>query len=903
MIRKIIRIFTLVAVASPLTFAVTKNKTFQETDFSKGLDSYHNPQSLQPGYVQDANNILFGEIAPVTKRNGYALSWSTKSYQYTGLWTYTDKSNTTWQIARSSDELIASNLSGSVVLITTVSVNNTVGETNAFGNAYFVDQSSGVYYWNGTSTTYVSGSPTGSIIVQFHNRLWVVGAPVPNGNQLYGSKYYDGNTWTTGLNATDPVQLSVGLQDNFDNITAEYVYIDTLYIFKHYSIFALYGFDQTSFQISQLTQECGCIDGGSIQTYNSGLKFLSLRGVESFNGYSCTRISDPIKNKVDPAIQVGGFSQASWVQSQQSDWQAGASSGTSASISPPYLVVSSFSVVENSSTQWTNGSTNQTTIFPSSFTLSASTITSGNTNISNNGFESGSSNWTLSNGSVSGSVSGVHCTLNPRTGSGMLLDTNTNTGDTYSVSIQTCGGSTLHSATFVEADNSCTYTSRTLSSSGLNGMSVRISVDDATSGYNVAISQCFVNSGTDITFYTASDETRSSFPQLRSIVIDDFTNGRSLTSGSFTSQTFDSGFSSASYSLASAWITSGSSPTFSLQTSSASSGPWSILETSTGTNATGNRYSKYSTTITISNTDTALTYVTSESILATANPGSFKSQIHNVGSINSWGNFNVQEALNSGAIAFSICSSTNSNMSAPVSCTNQTPNSQINSTTGTYVQWYATFTVTAATQTPTLQSGTVQWFSGSKPTPLASTVWNNRYWLSLTTNTVDTSNDSVIVLDKDNRWTSFDIHAGAFTQYKNSLYHADSRSTGNIYIDDQGTSDNGSAIDSHIRTRSFGLGDFAADDYLYAVYPSVLGGGNCTMTLAYNMDGGGAQYPLGSTSLNEFTTLSSVRLPFPVDASHQDFGQTIDFTIGTNDSQCSFLLYGIEGLFKQRPVQ
>ena len=233
MMRRLIIFFVAVQFSFP-GWAVTKNKPFQSYDFSKGLDTYHNPTMLPDGFVQNSLNVLFDDKAPVTKRQGYTVGWSTSSARaFTGLWTYTDATNTTWQIARSSTNITASNMAGSIVAVATVSASNIVGETNAFGYAYFVDQTQGVYYWNGTTTTYVASSPLGSIITQFHNRLAVTGAAVPNGNQLYLSGYYAGNTWTTGLNPTDPAQYSIGLQDNFDNVTAEYVYLDTLYLFKH----------------------------------------------------------------------------------------------------------------------------------------------------------------------------------------------------------------------------------------------------------------------------------------------------------------------------------------------------------------------------------------------------------------------------------------------------------------------------------------------------------------------------------------------------------------------------------------------------------------------------------------------------------------------------------------------
>jgi len=896
--------FILLLAAVPL-FAVTKNKSFPEYQFNKGIDSYHAPTALPQGYVQNSLNVLFDDVAPVTKRAGYTVAWSTKSYQYTGLWTYTDGTNTTWQIARSSDQITASNLAGTVVKIATVSVNNVVGETNAFGNAYFVDQTQGVYYWNGTATTYVSGSPQGSIITQFHNRLWVMGAAVPNGNQLYGSAYYSGTTWTTGLNPTDPVQYSIGLQDNFDNTTAEYVYLDTLYIFKHSSIFALYGFDQTSFQISQLTQECGCIDGASIQTYNSALEFVSLRGVESFNGYSCTRISDSIKNKIDPAIQFGGFSQQSWVQQNQTDWNNGTLIQTNASIASPALVLSTGTTTYSSGGFFSAGVTSNTYISGNVVQMSTD-----NVNVLNYSFESAftSNDWSGGNGFQESSRAGSNCTLSPRTGSHMMgYFENATVGFTIKASVYDYNSNLIASVNVPWVSNSCTYASHTLSMSGNSLKAVFIQFTDTTNNNLISQTQYFLSNGSDITFYTASDSYVSVGTEYE-MIIDDVSNGRSdIDLGSYQTPTYDTTFSQSLMNITTFYnqLSPTSSdglftPTYQTSSDGVSWAP----NLPVGNNQTVNRYVRFVSTWSRADVGGANLYAQLASVgySFTASTGSLRTQTHNMGSMSSWGNFSVTDALNSGSIAFSICSSSSPNF-IPDSCSAQTPNSQITIATGTYVQWYTTFTVTASTQTPTLNSGTVQSFTGNKATPMSSTVWDNRYWLSLTTSTADTSNDTVLVLNKSGAWAPLDIHAGAFTQYKNNLYHADSLASGNIYLDNQGWADNGVAINAFINTRNEPLGDLASDDYMYALYPTAMATGNCPMTVQYSVDNSTTAYSLGSPLLSEFNSITSVRLPFPIDSAHQVFGQSVDFTLGTNDAQCGWQFLGIEGLYKQRPLQ
>jgi hypothetical protein len=185
---------------------------------------------------------------------------------------------------------------------------------------------------------------------------------------------------------------------------------------------------------------------------------------------------------------------------------------------------------------------------------------------------------------------------------------------------------------------------------------------------------------------------------------------------------------------------------------------------------------------------------------------------------------------------------------------------------------------------------------------MASTVWDNRYWLSLTTTTADSANDAVLVLNKSGAWAPLDFHVGAFTQYKNSLYSADSQATGNIYLQNQGYSENGSPMNVFVRTKELSMGDLTSDDYLESVYPAAENTGNCAMSVQYSADRS-APYTLGSPLLSEFSNMGAVKLPLPIDTSHQNFAESFDFTIGTNDASCDFQLFGLSGLFKTRPTQ
>lgn len=814
MTRKQILIGFLLAGLSSFLSAAGGRKNFSVYDFSKGLDTYHSPATLPDGFVQDSLNVLFDDVSPITKRMGYTVAWSTKQYSFTGLWTYTDPALTTWQIARSSDQITASDLNGTVVKISTVSSSNIVGAVNAFGYIYFVDATQGVYYWNGTSTTYVASSPKGTIIASFHNRLWVTGAAVPNGNQLYGSKYYDGSVWTTGLNATDPVQFSVGLQDNFDNTTAAYVYLDTLYIFKHYAIYALYGFDQTNFQISFLTQECGCIDGGSIQTYEGSLKFVSLRGVEKFDGYRCDRISDPIKDKVERAIQSGLFTKKSWEQTSAADFGGGSGYAT-----------------------YTD-----TTTTAGLVQLGADT----------KDFNSVPSGWTADAGTWS-SIG----------------------GDLVSPSVM----STITGSPFPLGPGFFMKGLLAIPNDGINRSNLCIgAVNSSGNGYWA----CLHAHGTPPEKYYISITTTPS--NARNLPASDvyYNTGVDLANLAFKTVSlsrFATGYMDIAF--------------------GGSDGVVGAISTDTiKTNITGiDRVAIYSFP------DAGPGKA--DFLHVRSSTGSYYSAVHNTLNFSSWGDYVATESADGGTVSYFMRASSSSfgvTDSAPA-WTSQANNSLITASTGVYIQTRIDMAITNITQNPRVNDFKPSWYSGTQSIPMASTVWDNRYWLSLTTNTANTANDTVLVLNSRGAWSAFDIHAGAFTQTRNNLYHADSSATGNVYQDNNGHADNGSAINAYFKTKDLSFGGLSADSYLYSIYPSAMNTGSCAMTVAYDMDHSGTDLSLGSPLLNEFSTAASVKLPFPVDSSHQDFGKSINFTFGTKDASCAWKFYGLEGLYRQRPIQ
>ncbi len=892
-------------------------------DFHCGIDSYHSSLTIGDCFVQDALNVYFDKVSGVQKRGGYTTAFSSAGYSYSGLWSYTDSSANIWLIARSSNTIMATTGIGTStfnVKVATISVNDSVNCVTAQGNFYCVDQTQGVYYWNGSVLKAVASSPHGSLIANFHGRVWVSGLAVPNGNFLYGSAYLDGTTWTTGVNATDPVALQVNLLDNADVVTTLFAgYNDVLYVLRNYGIYGLTGFDQTTFQISQLNTEVGCIDQRGIQPIFGGLVFPSARGIEFFDGYTATRISDPIKNLVDPITLGSSFSQTSWVQSSQADWEAGTITPTgslSTTISPGAIVLStaSGSFSDQANSDFSSGTLSNVTVANNSVYIS----TNNSGAINDPSFEatyatnySGTMNFnTCDSVCGSGGQSGTQFaeTLNDGNCGG------------------TCGGSCSNSSpnmsafSFVLLDASgvgistntlsvspgCGWTLYTLADASSAGRRVKYKWFNtaAIGASQMTTKASYIFPGTVSFYYRCPDQSGLS----RWCDVDNVQGGSStITSGVFTSRVFDTGVSSSilKSQMVSISTVSNTEPITTVLQTSSNGTTWVDATTSTGTPTTTNRYLRYISTFTIGPGDTALSTLNGVSLSYnfTQSSGAFKSQIHNVGAINSWGNFSASSILNNGTIAYSICSSTSSDMSGPKSCAVQPENSQISISTATYVQYYATFTVTSDTQAPTLNDTTVGWFLGTRKPPMASMVYDNRYWLSITTNTSDSTNDATFVLSKGPLWSLFDIKAGAFTLWKNQPYFADANATGRTYQLEQGLNDAGSAINAFIRTKDFAPGGLIDDKYWDSIFVIADNRGAYTIDTSYYVDRVSTPFTLGTILQNETPGTLISRLNLPIDSTHQNFSKTISFKFSNATVDAPFLIYGGSLRYHVRPAQ
>lgn len=194
----------------------------------------------------------------------------------------------------------------------------------------------------------------------------------------------------------------------------------------------------------------------------------------------------------------------------------------------------------------------------------------------------------------------------------------------------------------------------------------------------------------------------------------------------------------------------------------------------------------------------------------------YLSEVTTMTSVTAWGTFDAVRNTNGGSINFFYHTSTSA-----VNITTQTwqpiaPGAIIGGPTiNNFVQWSATVTsistniLTAAN----IDTVMIDHIEGSASRNRAfATVWKNRYWLSIATETSGNFSIQYVKAKKSNpipnAWMQFqNMNIRSFTKDGSDTLYAGAASTGVFYRLDYGTNDNGLPIDALYDTPDFNLGD------------------------------------------------------------------------------------------------
>jgi len=911
------------------------------SNFGGGLDTLDSPAAIPSSFAQDILNV---NIQPgggmIYKRDGYGLFQTLNSTYSTmgvhGGYHFQQAGGNDVQIWASSGTLYGIvNDASPPVAIATGTVGATWQCTDSQGKAYCFSSSNDTpVQTDGTSanTIYFSSAPSGTMATFTPLQLVVAGVAT-NQNTIYISAQLAFNQFTPGILPSSPFIEPIASPGS--RITHLAYYFGKLFWWKDQSFGYATFTGQNDWQLTIVSNQIGTLDNSDAfwnsSGFDSGTMFsgtaqanaytspggIFFRGQDNhmyvYDGYYLTRISRPIT----PTVATASRKKANaWTQTTQGDFQNGVSTpipNLSYTISPGDVIVSSFQAIENSSTQWTNGTVSNLTVNPSSITLN----TNNSGTVTNPDFESScSGNWT--DGSSLWSCTGsVGYGMSPEHGSYMALISEAQYFSGTSITAfsfditDTLGNQLSTDALTIFNDNTWRSTSFAPTTPTI-GKRVKFRLHGQTGGtdYYFTTSDSYIWGGS-ISFYYNSVYNATAFHSLPiwQVGIDNITSGSStITTGYYNSTSYNSGFSSSTYQLQASWSTSASSPTFALYTSTSINGPWATTLTSTGTNAIGNQYAKYASTISITGADITLPYLTSITMLSRST-GTYYSAVNNAPNFTSWGTFGVDDT-NTGisSITYYTRASTSSFtiQSSTPSWVLQAKNGTVAASTGTYMQMRADFYLSAATETPTLNDFSFNWFEGSAADKAYITYFNDAIWFAVSSSSSSSTNNRIFYWDLLNgAWSIYDIPANGFLIENNNLYFG---SPNGAYVYKYGgvTTDNGNNINSYWRSKAF-LGSettpnpddlFVQKEFIQADF--VLGESSTSLTYTYTLDSN-VSTAFTMTAYDSKASLIQRNFLLPVGK----IGKYYDFKVGDNSSAASWKVMGHRVIYNDlnwRPV-
>ncbi len=813
-------------------------------DFSCGLVTSYDPTVIDNGCSQQLWNVDLW-TGRIQKRRGSLLQNSTPltgNQPVRFMKAFPDQSGNKWLISVSSNSIFSSNNSGATNNILTstygITANSIFGGVNAFGKIRLVDGSTNAILFDGSNLTISTASPKGNLIAFMFERVFMAGVAATN-STLYISRFGDPEDWTPdGLADNDALQIFIRQNDGFP-IRALVPFGNTLLIFKDRSIDAL-TMDNSGLIpiITAISNNIGTAHPGSIQVRYNDVIFMGPDGFYSLFGNTITPISTGIKPTFDLILQKNSTSR-SLTLTTKSDFDNGTSSGISTSILPNSLVLSTWSAIDTSSSDFISGTlTNMTTNYRDG-AIAPSTNT-------NSGFETGNATGWSSLGSLTNNPSQAH------SGSYLYDAGYGGTGpNMYGIIWDTAVTQILYITTFTPTSS---YAQYSVPIGAYRGQQIIFGFRAGTSGAQARTNPFIVYAGS-ITFYARDFNGTDVF-------VDDFSG---IDQSYFVSRTFFSSFTRTGF-LPLSVSTSLHGNNFSWYTQTSTNGSnWGLINdyalTTPNTDVSGS-YERYILTVdrsTGANVSTTVSagYIDDVTLSARASIGNYKSAVQTIGTnINSWGTFSSGNTTNGGSIQYTLYTDSDTNITLSNSSSWLSSQTIISGqiptfATAPYLIFYTTVTITASTQAPQVDDLTIAWGEGSTNFPVSSLFYEGDYLISVATKSTS-NNDTILVYDRANHWTMYTgLNLYSMTIYNQQAYGGDAVS-GNIYRIqvDNIYSDNGASIYSFWKSKEFDFGYMLTDKTMRKYFITAKYNTTSTLTFSYGVNRGATT----SASL----TLSSV---------------------------------------------
>ena len=865
---------------------------FAESQVIPQFRGLHNSESSMLINDNEAQAIQDVDITDsglgIKKRDGYAL------YKAIGISTsgvrggyYFRDSSGNDLIIHANDLAVSKSASGGnySAFITTDTLGSYYDFTDSQGYLWRANSNRDrIARYDGSALTYYPSHPLGDQVEALPDRLVISGTSA-NPNRINFSAAADFTTFTTGLLETDPYTEDISLPGQKVNAIKVGCGSDVL-AWTRDTLSQYNGSNQYDGVTTQISNTIGTVQPNSvIQDY--GITYWQGQD-KHFYAYDCNTVTK-LSEVLDVSNFAGGETKQ-WEQTAESDWEAGTLSELSAELSVGDIVLST----------WTD--TDTTTADFSAFTSSSNVnitndrvyLSTNNVDVPNNSFEGSAldpnSGWT---GTGSYSFSGTTGGLSPYDGSAFLLDAAIGfSGDIYA-SILDASNNVLSVSTFTA---STSWQEGTISVSSYVGRFIKVRFSFSGTSTSVRNASAFLCSGTSISFRYAKTSSPAG-------AVDYVVNGKSsIVSGTFTSQTFDTALSSPAWlSSGATWTTNSHAISMQTQASTDASSWDTAVAWTTGTAPASlwKHYIRYVMTISTGGTTngTALPYLEDVTFSARQATGTFVSQTKQIGSnATAFRNFTAADDSDSGTISYFIRTATTEGGLSAASYVSLTKDSQITATVRPWIQVKATFTITAATQDPTLSNFIVSWDEGSIVRTFGVVDNDHRLMWSIAEGTNTVPNTTYIYDPRFSSWLRYAVPFDAPARVGQSIYFGNP-SSGNVYNWPSGENDNGSAITAYWKSKDFIGGDpFTEKDFSnYSMIAKQSVGSNIDVTYTINSS---------SSITNNHTLTDPLSIPFRrinTKFPSGKYGTFINFQFGNNDLNAPFELYGFKYDYILRP--
>lgn len=166
-------------------------------------------------------------------------------------------------------------------------VANAIAGAQYLDKFYMVTQANGVQKWDGATFAAVASSPSGTHILSFKDRIWVVGSA----STLY---YSDPGAGSETYGASSFIKIGAG---DGDKLVVVINFADRLICFKSRAVYNLYlSGDPTTWVLRPASMAYGCTSPYGVMEIEGLLYFISLQGVYRTDGNLFREVSSKIRS-------------------------------------------------------------------------------------------------------------------------------------------------------------------------------------------------------------------------------------------------------------------------------------------------------------------------------------------------------------------------------------------------------------------------------------------------------------------------------------------------------------------------------------------------------------------------------------------------------------------------------